>query len=86
MFHRSIIDKLLDWSANPDRRPLILRGARQVGKTTAVNMFAESFESYIYLNLEKPEHRVLFDGDLPFTDTLARIFIQSVKKGFRTIL
>ena len=32
---------LENWLANPDRKPLILRGARQVGKTKLVRLFAE---------------------------------------------
>jgi len=39
------------------RKPLVIRGARQVGKTTAINMFSEKFDQYIYLNLEKEEER-----------------------------
>ena len=38
------------------KKPLILRGARQVGKTTAVHMFAENYQQYIYLNLEIEEN------------------------------
>jgi predicted AAA+ superfamily ATPase len=37
---------------------LILRGARQVGKTT-VNTFAKNFRQYIYLNLENPVDKIL---------------------------
>jgi predicted AAA+ superfamily ATPase len=37
-----------------DRNPLILRGARQVGKTTTVDMFAKDFDLYISLDLETP--------------------------------
>ncbi|KPA08855.1 hypothetical protein MHK_010944 [Candidatus Magnetomorum sp. HK-1] len=37
MFYRKIIDLLNKWSKEQDRKPLILRGARQVGKTTAVH-------------------------------------------------
>jgi uncharacterized protein len=40
------------WRKKPDRKVLILKGARQTGKTTAVNMFSKRFENYIYLNLE----------------------------------
>ncbi|MCF7949968.1 MAG: AAA family ATPase [Spirochaetia bacterium] len=36
-----------------ERKPLILRGARQVGKTTVIRKFAKTFSQFIYLNLEK---------------------------------
>jgi uncharacterized protein len=55
MFRRNILDELEKWKISPFRKPLILRGARQVGKTTAIQMFSESFEQYIYLNVEKQE-------------------------------
>ena len=61
MFQRSILKSLHNWSENPHRKPLILRGARQVGKTTAVALLAESFDQYIYLNLELEEDRRLFE-------------------------
>lgn len=38
MFYRNILLELEKWSMLSDRKPLIIRGARQVGKTTAVNL------------------------------------------------
>ena len=66
MYINRIIDKSLqDWSADPDRKPLLLRGARQIGKTTAVRHLAESFESFVEINLEKnPSLGSVFNGDL----------------------
>ena len=61
MFKRSILHALTEWSEKSHRKPLILRGARQVGKTTAVSILAERFEQYIYLNLELEEDRHLFE-------------------------
>lgn len=61
MFQRNILHSLTEWSERTHRKPLILRGARQVGKTTAVSMVAKSFDQYIYLNLELKEDRQLFE-------------------------
>ena len=61
MFKRSILQALKNWSESPHHKPMILRGARQVGKTTAVSMLAESFDQYIVLNLELDEDRRLFE-------------------------
>jgi len=61
MFNRSIIDELKKWLMQTDRKPLVLRGARQVGKTTLVRQFASRFKQYIYLNLELPEDRQPFE-------------------------
>jgi len=54
-FNRKIISHLKRWADSKDRKPLILRGARQVGKTTAVNIFSKQFDPYVYLDLEKSE-------------------------------
>jgi uncharacterized protein len=52
MFIRKISLLLLEWSQRNGRKPLVLRGARQVGKTTLVNDFSKQFSQYLYLNLE----------------------------------
>lgn len=46
---------------NPARKPLIVRGARQVGKTTLIKSFAESYENKILLNLEKKTDKKIFE-------------------------
>ena len=61
MFERSIVAELELWLGKPDRKPLVLRGARQVGKTTVINQFAKQFQQYIYLNLELPDDRRPFE-------------------------
>lgn len=60
MFNRSIIWELNKWLEKPGRKPLVIRGARQVGKTTVVHQFARQFDQYIYLNLEIREDRQPF--------------------------
>ena len=61
MFRRNVITELETWLTNRGRKPLVIRGARQVGKTTVVNEFAKRFEQYIYLNLELPNDRLPFE-------------------------
>ena len=53
-FKRHIAHLLKSWKESKDRKPLILRGARQVGKTTLVKQFAENYKHQILLNLEIP--------------------------------
>lgn len=60
MFNRRINNELEAWLNRPNRKPLIIRGARQVGKTTVVNQFARRFDQYIYLNLEHTEDKAPF--------------------------
>lgn len=50
---RNALQKLIDWNNNKRRKPLIVWGARQVGKTYLVkDMFAETYyrENYIYID------------------------------------
>ncbi len=69
MFTRKIINYLIDWKDKETRKPLILRGARQVGKTSAVLMFARKyFKNVVYLNLEKSEDSNLFREELSLED------------------
>ncbi len=74
MFYRNNIEKLRSWAKEKDRKPLVLRGARQVGKTTIVEMFAKDFDQYIYLNLEKERENKLFDGSFDIENLLDAIF------------
>lgn len=54
MYYPRFIDKYLsEWASRKTRKPLLLRGARQVGKSTAVRHLGESFESYVEINFEK---------------------------------
>ena len=50
---RKVSASLVEWKNNPKRMPLIINGARQVGKTYIVEQFgAEHYESVLYLNME----------------------------------
>jgi predicted AAA+ superfamily ATPase len=60
-FKRHINKYLEQWKANPARKPMILRGARQVGKTTLVKDFSKTFPNSILLNLEKPKDVRFFE-------------------------
>lgn len=57
MFKRQVITELEKWRQNKSRKPLVIRGARQVGKTTLVHEFASQYGQYIYLNLELEEDK-----------------------------
>ena len=65
MFRRNIISKLEAWKQDEKHKPLILRGARQVGKTTVVNEFGSLFDNYLYFNLERNENVKLFEMEIP---------------------
>lgn len=66
MYYKRIIDRYLsEWAARPEHKPILLRGARQVGKSTAVQHLGESFKFYVEINLEKQAYYTdLFKKDL----------------------
>lgn len=74
MLRRRIEKDLAEWYAREERKPLILRGARQVGKTTVIRKFAKTFSQFIYLNLEKRDDREIFSENLPFKKLLEGIY------------
>ncbi len=89
MFARIAINYLRHWAEKDERKPLVLRGARQVGKTTLVELFAKEFDTYIYLNLEERENAGLFAADYSFDDLLAGIFFKAnvpQEAGKRTLI
>jgi len=88
MFTRDILQDLKKWADRSNRKPLVMRGARQVGKTTAIDMFSKDFDQYIKLNLEKPAEKEIFEKEYPFPDLLTALFIYAGKKrkGGRTLI
>ncbi len=61
MIRRNLIDNLRQWANKRNHKPLVIRGARQVGKTTLVKEFAKEFDGFIMLNLERPDDRRVFE-------------------------
>ena len=89
MFHRHIIKELEYWLQKPGRKPLVIRGARQVGKTTVVNQFAKQFGQYIYLNLETPADKQPFLRYTNLEELLQGIFFlknQLLSKKANTLI
>lgn len=72
---RIVYDQLLKWRASPDRKPLILQGARQVGKTYLLKEFGHlEFTKYHYVNFEKDRKvHIVFEKDLEPTTLLAEL-------------
>lgn len=74
MFKRKLLLELEKWRQNIPRKPLVIRGARQVGKTTLVNQFAAQYEQYIYLNLELTEDKEPFENFTSIENLINTIF------------
>jgi predicted AAA+ superfamily ATPase len=66
MYINRLIDKeLLDWAQSAKRKPLLLRGARQVGKSSSVRYLSQNFENFVEINFEKQKAaHSAFEGDL----------------------
>lgn len=62
-FYRKIEHFLETWRTKSHRKPLILRGARQVGKSTLVNHFGKQYAHFISLNLERPSDKRYFEKE-----------------------
>ncbi len=62
---RNLLNKLLKWKEMPNRKPLIIRGARQTGKTWLMREFGKkAFKKMVYVNFEnEPRFRDLFIKD-----------------------
>ncbi len=81
---RYFIDKLEAWRNKPDRKPLILKGARQVGKTYILQEFGrKSFPNYHYFNFELEENKNLskiFDESLDPKFIISQLSFKIQKK------
>jgi len=66
MYYGRIIDQYLnEWASRPIHKPVLLRGARQVGKSTAVRHLGEQFKYFVEINLEKQsDYKALFHPNL----------------------
>lgn len=66
MLKRKIESRLIEWKNTPDRKPLIIKGCRQCGKTFSVLDFArKNYEHVVYLNFfENPDYASVFSGSL----------------------
>jgi uncharacterized protein len=73
--------ELVAWKDSTSRKPLIIRGARQTGKTWLMKEFgARHFEQTVYINFEKNSRmQLLFDGDFDFQRILIALQAESGK-------
>ena len=62
---REIYTKLLEWQSRRDHKPLVIDGARQVGKTYILKEFGEkAYKNYVYVNLDKDDvAKTIFEAD-----------------------
>lgn len=81
---RKIYKELLAWKRSPGRKPLILQGARQVGKTYIVNYFAgKEYSNSVYCNFEKDEGLRDFFSDLTPGKIIKKLSLYKRREIFR---
>ena len=73
MLRRKITDQLIKWKNSSKKKALLVRGARQVGKTHSISDFGKkNYSSYVYINFEEtPSYTDIFSGDRD-VDTIIR--------------
>ena len=78
---KRLIDHYLNsWKNNSNRMPLLLRGARQIGKTFSVRNLGKSFNQFVEINLEeKPEAHIIFEKNLDPERIIAELSVLTKK-------
>ena len=81
---RKIDNYLLAWKKNTDRKPLIVKGPRQVGKTESIRRFAEkNYESVISINfVEEPKYKLIIEDGYKTDDIIRNISRIDPRKKF----
>lgn len=79
---RNLMEKLVRWKDKVEKSPLLLLGARQVGKTFLLNQFAkENYEEVVYINFEiNPNKKDMFEKDLNPKRIIEEIELDIFKK------
>ena len=81
---RKIDAFLVEWKANPDRKPLIVKGPRQVGKTESIKRFGEmNYRSVIIINfVEEPKYKMITADGYKAEDIIKNISRMDPSKRF----
>lgn len=100
IFYRKLYRQLLEWKNSSNHKPLIIRGARQVGKSTLIKEFGKEFKYFINLNLEKTQDKNIFEKldtasdiinalflgkGIPYSDAPTLIFFDEIQESPRAI-
>ncbi len=81
MLYRKLETELDKWKDNPYRKPLILRGARQVGKTSLIRKWGKTnYKELVEINLEKKSNLDVFDKVQSVADFIKKANIITDKK------
>ena len=77
--NRNVMQQLIDWKQNPQRKPLLIQGARQVGKTWLMRTFGkEHFTNVAYLSMDQnPRLQAIFTQDFNIDRIVEALGIES---------
>ncbi|MBO5068699.1 MAG: ATP-binding protein [Clostridia bacterium] len=72
---RKIDDFLLDWKNNENKKPLIIKGCRQIGKTESIKQFAKNnYSNIIYINfVEETKYKLIIEDSYNVADIIKNI-------------
>jgi len=75
---RKIDEYLVEWKNNPNRLPLIIKGARQIGKTNAIRHFGENnYKVFIEINFAlNPEFKTIFEKSFNVDEIMKEITLR----------
>lgn len=75
---RKIDDYLVEWKKNENRLPLIIKGARQIGKTNAIRNFGENnYKTFIEINFAfQPQFKTIFENGFNVNDIIKNITLK----------
>jgi predicted AAA+ superfamily ATPase len=78
MLKRKIASELIEWKNRKDKLCLLVKGARQVGKTFIIDEFARThYKHYTHINFDQnPDYRAIFDGDLDVKTLVKQISLR----------
>ena len=78
---RKIDEYLIEWKSNSNRLPLIIKGARQIGKTNAIRNFGENnYKKFIEINFVlNPEFKTIFDRTFNVDEIIKEITLRDPK-------
>lgn len=84
LLKRKVDSFLMDWKKNPDRKPLIIKGARQIGKTRSIENFAhENYKCVIQINfVEQNKYKSIFDEGFEVDTILKNITLLNPEQNF----
>lgn len=84
LLKRKVDSYLMGWKNNPDRKPLIIKGARQIGKTRSIEWFAsQNYKNVIQINfVEQPKFKNIFEDGFEVDSILKNVSLLNPELKF----